>query len=104
MNQFYCDYLNANGYEGSLLLLKAPTRNTFVAVMEPQSNAARVLAIKAAKTAEQMFHATGGRHLNSDEFFKARALTEREASTKELLTRKKKLVASIALELRLLPC
>jgi hypothetical protein len=99
MNQFYCDFLNANGYDGSLLLLKAPTRNTFVAVTEPQSNA-RVLAIKAAKTAGQMFHATGGRHLNSDEFFKARALSEREASIKALLTRKKKLVASISLELQ----
>jgi hypothetical protein len=51
-----------------------------------------------AKTAGQMFHATGGRHLNLDEFFKARALSEREARTKELSALKTKCNAAVELE------
>jgi len=37
---------------------------------------ARVKMIKKAKTLGQMFYATGGQHLNSDEFFQARALAD----------------------------
>ena len=44
---------------------------------QPQS-IARVKMIKKAKTSGQMFYATGGQHLNSDEFFQARALADRE--------------------------
>ena len=40
-----------------------------------------------------MFYATGGRHLNSNEFFKARALAERDQRIKELEQRKKALQA-----------
>jgi hypothetical protein len=46
-------------------------------VTEPHSQD-RVNAIKKAKTAGQMFYATGGKHLNTDEFFKATALKERD--------------------------
>jgi hypothetical protein len=97
MNEFYCAILDANGFDGDLLRMKAPTRNTFVAVTEPHSQA-RILAIQNAKTAGQMFHATAGRHLNSDEFFKARALTEREAKTKALVAKKKVLQGAMELE------
>jgi hypothetical protein len=97
LNGFYCDILTANGFEGSLMRMMAPTRNTYVAVMEPHSKE-RVQAIKDAKTAGQLFFATGGKHLNSDEFFQARALIEREMRTKELLAKKKSLAADLALE------
>ncbi len=33
-----------------------------------------IQAIKEAKTAGQLFFATGGRHINTDEFFKAKEL------------------------------
>jgi hypothetical protein len=97
MNEFYCIVLDTAGFDGALLRKKAPTRKSFVAVTEPHSSA-RVLAIKNAKTAGQMFHATAGRHLNSDEFFKARALAEREARIKELVAKKKVLKAAMLLE------
>jgi hypothetical protein len=88
MNCFYCDVLDANGFDGSVLLLKAPVRETYVAVTEPHSKA-RVKAIMKAKTAGQMFFATGGRHVNSNEFFQARELASREAEIKVMEDEKK---------------
>jgi hypothetical protein len=55
-------------------------------------------ALKDAKTAGQMFHATGGRHTNCDEFFQARTLSQREARVKELEARKKTLQGNQLLE------
>jgi hypothetical protein len=97
MNKFYCDILTANGCDGSKLLKEAPTRITYVAVTEEHSQE-RVAAIRNAKTAGQMFFATGGRHLNSDEFFQARALVERDARIKELELTRKTLNAALLLE------
>ena len=45
---------------------------------------ARIEAIAAAKAAGQLFHATGGSHLNSDEYFKSRVLLQHKERTKEL--------------------
>ena len=81
MNRFYCDILHVNGYGGMLLRKCAPKRKTYVAVTQPRSFE-RINAIKEAKTAGQVFFATGGRHLNSDEFFQARALAKREDELK----------------------
>jgi hypothetical protein len=97
INKFYCDLLTANGYDGSQLRKEAPTRSVLVAVTEANSRE-RVLAIKAAKTAGQLFHATGGRHLNSDDFFRARALAERDCAIKEVEQRKKALLKAVELE------
>jgi hypothetical protein len=58
----------------------------------------RVLAIKNAKTAGQLFHVTGGCHLNSDDFFCARALTERDQNIKDMEQRKKATEKDVALE------
>lgn len=99
LNIFYCDILNVNGFDGTVLRKDAPTRSTFVAVTEPISDA-RVQAIKKSKTSGQMFFATGGRHTNSDEFFKARTLADRETRTKVLEARKKLLVAALELEVK----
>jgi hypothetical protein len=97
LNQFYCTVLNSSGFDGKLLRSDAPTKDTYVAVTEPNSKE-RVQAIKKAKGAGQMFFATGGRHLNSNEFFEAKALTEREARTKELEARKRLLTDGQGLE------
>jgi hypothetical protein len=96
-NKMYCDLLTANGFNGSLLRKEAPTRSTFVAVTEPVSDD-RVQAIKAAKTAGQLYYATGGRHLNCDEFFKANGLQKRDVALKTMETRKKNLEKAAALE------
>ena len=87
MNQFYCGVLDSNGYDGSKLRKDAPKRKTHVAVTQEHS-AERVLAIKKAKTAGQMFYATGGSHVNSDSFFRARALASRSHEIKELEEKK----------------
>jgi hypothetical protein len=81
LNSFYCSLLTANGYDHSQLAGKAPSRSTYVAVMAPHSKE-RIKAIKKAKTAGQMFFATGGSH--SNEFFQARKLTERDEEIKVL--------------------
>jgi hypothetical protein len=87
LNRFYCDHLTSAGYDGNQLSRKAPTRKTYVAVTQPHSHA-RVIAIKKAKSAGQMFFATGGRHLNSDEFFKAKELAARADSIKKMEDKK----------------
>ena len=58
-NEIYCNTLLTLGYDGNQLRKKAPRRSRFVAVTAPQSKA-RVKAIKEAKTAGQLFYATGG--------------------------------------------
>jgi hypothetical protein len=90
-NHFYCDMLTAIGYDGSHLRKNAPTRSTYVAVTEPHSME-RVKAIRAAKSAGQMFYATGGKHLNSKEFFQAIELRKREAEVKVMEDAKKERV------------
>jgi hypothetical protein len=88
-NMFYCDLLSASGFDGNQLRKKAPRRETYVAVTEPNSKE-RVKAIKEAKSAGQMFFATGGKHLNSDEFFVASELKKRDAAIKIMEASKEK--------------
>jgi hypothetical protein len=76
MNLFFCNLLMSHGYDASHLRKEAPKRLTYVVVTQPQS-LARVRAVKDAKTAGQLFFATGGRHINTDEFFKAKELKRR---------------------------
>jgi len=70
-NHYCCDFLSSNGYDGDQLKACAPVRRTISAITVPNSNA-RLKAIQMAKTAGQMFFATGGQHLNADNFFKAK--------------------------------
>jgi hypothetical protein len=87
MNKFHCDMLNANGFNGDKLQLEAPKRKTYVAVTKAYSKE-RVIAIRKASTAGQMFFATGGRHINANEFFQANTLKSREADIKALEDKK----------------
>ena len=80
--------MTLNGYDRSKLLKKAPTRTQYVAVTKPQSNE-RIQVIKLAKTAGQMFYATGGKHMNTNEFFKAKKLLSNDALVKALEAKKK---------------
>ena len=88
MNHFLCDILNTDGFDGNKLRRDAPTRTTFVAVTEPHSKE-RIQAIKKAKAAGQMYFAIGGRHLNSQEFFQAKALEQREEALRKMEEKKK---------------
>ena len=88
INQFYCDILNTNGYDGDKLRKEAPKRTMYVAVTEPHSKEC-IDAIKKAKTAGQMFFATGGRHINTNEFFQSKTLLERHVAIKAMEDAKK---------------
>jgi hypothetical protein len=85
LNPFYCHVLTSNGFDGGKLKTtsNAPTRKNYVAITEPHSQA-RVDAIKKAKSAGGMFYATGGRHLNSDKFFKAQETKMLEDKLKKM--------------------
>jgi hypothetical protein len=96
-NRFFCDLLTANGLDGQQLRKDAPTRALFVAVTEPHSRE-RVLQLVDAKTAGQMFLATGGRHLNSDEFFKANALRQRSDKIAAMEKKKKSSAKRLVIE------
>ena len=76
-NHYYCDFLSSNGYAGHQLKACAPVRRTISAITVPNSKA-RLKAIQMAKMAGQMFFATGGQHLNADDFFKAKALSQHQ--------------------------
>lgn len=88
LNKFYCSLLSANGFDGEQLRRYAPKRSTVVAVTQEHS-VERMRAIRKARTAGQMFYATGGRHLNSDEFFKAKARAANDGAIKEMEEAKK---------------
>jgi hypothetical protein len=84
----FCDVLSSAGFDGSQIKRKAPTRETYVAVTQPHSKDC-IEAIKEAKTAGQMFYATSGRHLNSDEFFCAQEGKERDVAVAAIEKQKK---------------
>ena len=83
MNSLHVGILTSLGFDGSKLKKEAPKRSQFVAVTKPESKE-RVQALKKAKTAGQMFYATGGRHINADEFFVATELKQREEKIKKM--------------------
>jgi len=89
-NCIHCEVLTNHGYLGSTLRKDAPRmRKKLPAMTQPQT-VARVKMIKKAKTSGQMIYVTGGQHLNSDEFFQARALAEQEKAVLKLEKKKKK--------------
>jgi hypothetical protein len=68
--------------------MEAPKRKTVVAVSKPNT-LDRQQAMKKATSAGQTFHATGGGHLNSDDFFKAAELKACEIKLKAMEELKK---------------
>jgi hypothetical protein len=83
LNLYFTNMLSANGFDGSKLRMEAPKRKTIVAVSKPNT-LERQQAMRKATSAGQTFHATGGGHLNSDDFFKAAELKAREGKIKAM--------------------
>ena len=84
-NKTCCTILTSKGLDGSQFRLDAPRvlkTNTQV-VTRPQSQE-RIKAIAKAKGSGQLFHATGGEHISSNDFFKSRALIEKSAQIKKM--------------------
>jgi len=97
-NTFHCNFLTTNGFMGDALKKAAPRmRKKPPAVTVPQTQE-RTLAIKNAKAAGQMFFATGGQHLNSDEFFQAREYAVRLDEAKKIKEVKENRLLLIELE------
>jgi hypothetical protein len=88
LNHFYCGILTSNGFAGSKLQLDAPKRKFVAAVSKPNS-VERQEAMKKASSAGATFQATGGGHLNSDDFFKAAESKARDAKIKAMEDLKK---------------
>jgi len=96
-NHYYCDFLTAHGYAGYHLMGYAPIRKTTPAITIPNTNE-RVQAIRDAKSSGMMFYATGGQHLNSDDFFIARAMAKREGKASAKMKQKAIRLEVIALD------
>jgi hypothetical protein len=78
INRLCCDLLSARGMDGEKLRDEAPKINSLAeaAVTVPHSRERKDL-IQKAKSAGELFHATAGRHINSDKFFIANARKDR---------------------------
>jgi len=88
-NHNACDFLTSIGYDGGRLRLDAPRRGAKkYELTQPQSKE-RVELLRKAKTAGKLFHATHGEHLNSDDFFKSRAIDERKKLSDAMLKDKR---------------
>ena len=92
MNKFFCNILTANGFDGDRLKKEAPKRKLFVSVTVPHSEE-RIIAIKNSKTSGQLFMATRGRHITTDEYFQADTLRNREIELKAMEDAKKERTA-----------
>ena len=67
------------------------TKAKTITVTVPQTKV-RIEAVDAAKYAGQFFHAMGGSHLNSDDYFKSRVFLQRKERIKELMKDKEDVV------------
>lgn len=77
-NHNACDFLTSLGYDGGCLLLTAPRRGAKNYDITQPLSKERVELLRKAKSAGQLFAVTHGEHLNSADFFKARAIDERK--------------------------
>jgi len=71
-NKMCCTVLISKGYDGNQLKMHAPivVKSKTLSTTEPQTFE-QMKAIADTTTAGQMFHATGGQHLNLGDFFKS---------------------------------
>jgi len=98
-NHSQCAFLTARGYYGLALQRDAPRVQKTAAALTIRHSKERIEAIRKCKCAGQLFHATGGTHLNSNEFFKAKALeTQLEEAAKATETKKKRLAVIVVEE------
>ena len=91
-NNVCCSILNSKGFDGYQLKLNAPlvVKKKTLVVTRPQTKE-RLDAIIEAKGAGGMFHATGGEHLNSDDYFKSRTLIKRRSQITDMEKSKKEI-------------
>jgi len=83
-NHQACDFLSSFGFDGSQFRLEAPRKHMKKYKLTVPQSKERIAAIQNASSAGKMFHVTHGQHLNSEDFFAARAKTTRDKETLEL--------------------
>jgi len=83
------DFLTSLGYDGNRLRIAAPRRGAKkFELTQPQSKE-RIELLAKAKSAGQIFAVTHGEHLNSEDFFKSRAVEERKKLADRMLKDKR---------------
>jgi len=88
-NHSACDFLTSLGYDGNRLRISAPRRGAKkYEITQPQSKE-RIELLRKAKTAGAIFAVTHGEHLNSGDFFKARAMDDRKKEAEAMLKDKR---------------
>jgi len=98
-NRVQAEFLLTLGYDSTHLRMDAPKVSAKkFKLTEPQSKE-RIEAIQKASSAGQLFHVTHGQHLNSEEFFAARAKTVRDKEAGELLKKKEERAKAATIEL-----
>ena len=88
-NRVNCNFLKLLGYDAEYLRGFAPRRRAEKFQLTVPHSKERIALLQKTKTAGQLFHVTHGEHLNSDDFFMAKAKTEREARIVQLEKEKK---------------
>ena len=84
-----CDFLTSLGCDGNRLWISAPRRGAKkYEITQPQSKE-RLELLRKAKTAGAIFAVTHGEHLNSGDFFEARAMDDRKKEAEAMLTDKR---------------
>jgi hypothetical protein len=83
-NHYYCNLLTSFGYDGEALKLNAPRAQVKPPLTAPHSKERIEAIMKAKGTAGSLFHATGGEHINTEEFFQAAELKTRRERLKKL--------------------
>jgi len=83
-NRVHCEFLKLLGHDSEHLRCAAPRCSTKKFELTVPHSKERIALLQRSSTAGQLFHATHGEHLNSDDFFVAKAKTERDARTKQL--------------------
>jgi len=94
----HCEFLTARGYYENALKKNAPHVEKAPVAFTVRHSPACIEAIQKAKGAGQLFHTIGGTHLNSNEFFQARALETRLEDAQKMEDNKKNCSETIAVE------
>jgi len=88
-NHQSCDFLLSFGFDGRQLRLDAPRKSTKKDKLKEPHSKERIEQMQKAQSAGQMFHVTHGQHLNLDDFFAARAKSNRDKDIERLEKLKK---------------
>jgi len=83
-NKAHCMFLKMLGFDSAHLRGFCPHRTAKKFQLTVPHSKERIALLQKSSTAGQLFHATHGEHLNSNDFFVAKAKTERDVRIQQL--------------------